>query len=116
MSGKQGRRPIQGASSTGSPSGKISRASGSQAASCVGVLGAFAGRELDPRGQTHTAIHRRHHETAIDIQNRVIEDGIAIRCIMLVVAALDRQRHAVAEALEHVIRPRAECKDGLPVP
>ena len=40
MSGRQGRRPSHGSASMRSPSGKISRASGSTRSSCTGVGGA----------------------------------------------------------------------------
>ena len=81
MSGRQGRRPSQGAGSSRSPSGNISRAERLEQIEMGRRSGIVAAGEFGAGGEANAARHRRQQIAAFEIEHRPAERGAAAaRC------------------------------------
>src|SRR3954453_13710466 len=75
-------------------------------------LGRVPGCEFRARGQADARDHGSQEITALEVQRRMVEDRIALRLVMHVIAALYGERQMVAELLGDHGGPSPERDDG----
>ena len=73
-----------------------------------GGRGIVAPGELGPRRQPQAPRHRGHEIAALEVEHRAGEAGVAPGLVMHVIAALDEERQAEAEAPRELVGPRPE--------
>ena len=64
--------------------------------------------QFDARGDADAVLHRRHQESALGVMDRTQQLTRRVRLELAVIAALGRQRHAIAERPQQIRRPRPE--------